>query len=198
MFKKIIRGYKASSNVEIFNNRSVNDLMPSLVHLSDETCREALKAVCGKDFGTKQVLDTKHVCEALNLDELIVRRALYGEASEILRRHMVRTRSRVNLWTPRSVVILAAILHHRSEACRGISLKVVPHCAMKVQKPQKTQDPVHAPIEVIPLPVKAKVQAPHPIPVEAHVLETPKKVPAPNEISVILQPGTLLRVATAF
>ena len=57
MFKKNIE-----RRVEIFNNRSVNDLMPSLVHLGDETCREALKAVCGKDFGMKKVLDTKQVC----------------------------------------------------------------------------------------------------------------------------------------
>lgn len=188
MFKKNIE-----RRVEIFNNRSVNDLMPSLVHLGDETCREALKAVCGKDFGTKKVLDTKQVCKALNVSELTLRGALYGEASEILRRHMVQTKTRVNLWTPRSVVILATILHHRSEACRGISLKVIPHCSMKVQKPQETQVP--AGVEVIPLPVKAKVQAPHPIPVEAHVLETPKKTPVPNEVSMVIQPGTILRVA---
>ena len=193
MPKKIIKGTKANSTVEIFGDRSVNDLIPSLVHLGDSTCRIALEDVCGGDFKSKMILDTKQVCKALNISELTLRSTLYGEAGEILRRHMVQTKTRVNLWTPKSIVILATILHHRSEACRGISMKVIPHCSAGFQKPKKTQVP--ACVEAIPVPVKAKVQAAHPVPVEAHMVETTAKVPVPNEISVVLRAGTLLKVA---
>jgi len=192
MLKNIIKGRKANSNVEIFNNRSVNDLMPSLVHLSDETCRDALKSVCGKDFDSQKVLSTKDVCEALNMNELTVRDVLYGDASEILRRHMVQTKSRVNLWTPRSVVILATILHYRSEACRGISMKVASHCAIKAPKAEK-----HLDAEVLPAPVLAKIDA-QPVPAEAHAIPEPAKAPKPNEISMVIRPGTIMRVVAAF
>ena len=176
--------------IEDFNGHSADSLLPHVTHFSQETCRSIVAKVSPLPDGFIRNADIMRV---LNLSkENVARMLLPAYGGKVIRRHMVPVKL-VNLYTPRSVVLMALLGRRFSNNCRTISNLAFAHCNFRDETPKAIA--VSEPGMVAksaPLPVQANI---HGEPVNARVLdEEPVRIPAGNEVSIRVPAGTMLRV----